>query len=271
MLSKRLPLLALAAGLAAVSNLHANSPTVGETGKLYFTPSISFQTFDEFYVGKTRSPLGSDIDRTSFRLYFDYGLTENWAADGSIGYFRTESAGGDQDGLADTYLGVRRALTTQANQGVDVAVRLGFTVPGDYETGQLSTPGDDAYGADLKLLAGRSFGGTRVEAAVGYAVNEGNVPEAFSYGVKVIQQIGGFIWIDAGYRAFESNGDLDIGGPGFTFPRLPEVSERGEIVEVGIAASDAGGRYYRVYASELVDGENIGREKTFGASVTFAF
>ena len=64
---------------------------------------------------------------------------------------------------------------------------------------------------------------------------------------------------------------MDIGGPGFTPERLPEVSEKGNIVEIGAAYGDTGGRYYRLAYSQLFDGENVGREQTFGVSVTFGF
>ena len=64
---------------------------------------------------------------------------------------------------------------------------------------------------------------------------------------------------------------MDIGGPGFTPERLPEVSEKGNIVEIGVAYGDTGGRYHRLAYSQLFDGENVGREQTFGVSVTFSF
>ncbi|MGL4400776.1 MAG: hypothetical protein ACRCXD_12965 [Luteolibacter sp.] len=258
----------------------ANSARLPEAGKFFITPAIGFQSFDEFYAGSTKvatPPGGEDIERSSFRLYLDHAFTDQWAVDASIGFFDVQSGEGgpftegDQSGLADTNIGIRRALLTQAEQEVDLALRLGSTIPGDYETGQLSAPGDDAFGADLKLLAGRSFGGTRIEGGVGYALNEGAVPEMFLFDIKVIQEIANGFSVDVGYRYFDADGNLDIGGPGFTPARLPEVSEKGNIIELGLAYGDAGGRYYRIYGSLLVDGENVGREESFGASVTFSF
>jgi hypothetical protein len=251
-----------------------------QPGKLLVTPSYTHQSYDEFYAADKRQPMlptGGDAERDSYRVYLDYGLSQKWSLDFSAGYFQTEARKGgpfqigSQDGLADTYLGIRYALATQAAQGIDLALRFGATLPGDYETGQLSAPGDDAFGADLKLFAGHSFGRTRLEGGLGYGLNEGGVPETCQLGLKVIQQIAGSFWIDAGYTYFDANGGLDIGGPGFSPQRLPEVAEQGEVVELGLAVSDKGGRYYRVYGSQLIDGRNIGREKTFGASVTFPF
>lgn len=267
------------AALASISQALANSATVGEAGTFYLTPSYTFQTFDEFYAGdqKVSNPFGEDIDRESYRVYLEYVATPDLAVDLSVGYFRTESGEGgpftegEQDGLADTDLGLRYAFMKQQEQGIDLAVRLGFIIPGDYETGQLSAPGDDAFGGSLKLLAGHTFGSTRLEGLLGYGINEGAVPETWTAGVRVIQELGAGFSIDVGFRYFDADGNLDIGGPGFTPDRLPEVSEQGSVVELGLSYGDVGGRYYRVGYSRLFDGENIGQEETFGASVTFSF
>lgn len=266
--------------LLPLDQVRANSATIGKPGTFYLTPSYTYQSFDEFYAGDQlvdTPPNGEEINRQSFSLYFEYVMTEDWALDLSLGYFRTESGEGgpfnegNQDGLADTGLGIRYALMRQAEKGMDLAARLGFTIPGDYETGQLSAPGDDAFGANLKLLAGYSFGSTRIEGLLGYGVNEGAVPETWIVGAKIIQELGAGFSLDVGYRYFDSSGNLDIGGPGFTPARLPEVSEKGNIFEIGAAFGDTGGRYYRLFYSQLFDGENVGREQTLGASVTFSF
>lgn len=266
--------------LAATPLASANSSTMGEAGTWYLSPSYTYQSFDEFYAGDQRvdtPPAGEEIERQSYRLNLEYVLTDLWALDLSLGYFRTQSGEvgpfdqGDQDGLSDTEFGIRHILSKQADQGVDVALRLGFTIPGDYETGQLSAPGDDAYGVNLKMLAGYSMGGTRLEGLLGFGVNEGAVPEAWTIGARVIQELGAGFALDLGYRFFDSSGDLDIGGPGFTPERLREVTEQGQVLEVGASYGDAGGRYYRLVFSQLVDGENVGREQTLGASVTFSF
>jgi len=144
-------------------------------------------------------------------------------------------------------------------------------IPGHYNTAQLSAPGDDAYGLDLKFLAGRTFGRTRFEGVLGYAMNEGSVPESWSLGLKAIQQVASNVWLEAGYHYFDADGSLDIGGPGFTPGRLPEVSEKGQVLEGAVAFTDSGKRYYRVYYSQLFEGRNVGREKTIGASISFRF
>ncbi len=266
--------------LAVGCSAFANSSTALEPGRFNVTPSFIYQSFDEFYAGDQRvdTPGGGEkITRESYRLYFDYGLVANWSLDLSIGYYRTESGvegpftESNQDGLGDTYLGVRHALLTQDAQGLDLAVRVGGTLPGDYETGQLSAPGDDAWGADFKVLAGKTYGQTRLEGTLGYFLNEGAVPETFLAAISVSQEIFTKFWVGVGYTYFDADGDLDIGGLGFSPDRLREVSELGQVIDASLAYADDGGRYYRVFISQLVDGENIGREQTIGASVSFGF
>jgi hypothetical protein len=269
-----LPLVAMAVTQIA----SAQSATMSEAGTWYLSTSYTNQSFDEFYAGdvKVANPAG-EIERQSYRINLEYIVADSWALDLSLGYFRAESGvvgpftQGSQDGLADTEFGIRHTLAKQADLGIDLAVRLALTVPGDYEIGQLSAPGDDAYGANVKFLAGYSMGGTRLEGLVGFGVNEGAVPEAWTVGTRVIQELGAGFALDLGYRYFDSSGSIDIGGPGFAPSRLNEVSEQGQVFEVGASYGDAAGRYYRLVYSELFDGENVGQEQTLGASVTFRF
>lgn len=222
------------------------------------------------FTGLRRNP-------ESYRLSADFGIADQWSAAVSVGYYRTESGSGgpftvdSHKGLADTCAGVRRALLTQQENGFDLARRVGVTLPGDYETGQLSAPGDDASGMDVRLLAGHSFGSTRIEGYLGYTINEGAVPESLGLGVSTIQKLGSGFAVEAGYRFFDSDGDLDFGGPGFAPARRPEVSEQGGVIEGALIYVDRGNRYYRAYISQRVDGKNIGREETYGLSVTFGF
>jgi hypothetical protein len=110
-----------------------------------------------------------------------------------------------------------------------------------------------------------------LESYVGYWLYEGAVAEAFGYGTTLKQGLGYGFWVEAGYHGWNASGNLDIGGVGFSAPRLREVSGESERWEAALGFADSNQRYYRVTYSRVFDGRNIGREATLGFSVTFSF
>ncbi len=207
----------------------------------------------------------------------EQGLGERLGVDLNLGYFET-SAGvagpfsiGDQNGLADSYMGLKYAVSTTEENGFNSALRIGATIPGDYETGQLSAPGDDAFGVDLKYMASRDLGSGAIEGYAGYWAYEGAVPETVGFGVTLKKYFPQNTWLEAGYHYFNANGRLNIGGPGFNGANLPQVSEYGERWEVAAGLCDDANRYYRISYSQVFEGRNIGREQTIGVSVSFPF
>lgn len=263
--------------LAGFTQLHAAK--VLPKGESYLSTAFYYQSFDEFYAGDTRGPTpgGKDIERSHFRINAEWGLTERLGADLNIGYFDTSSGTGgpfsvgSQNGLADSYLGLIYELSTAEAEGFDSVVRLGATIPGDYETGELSAPGDDAFGVDLKIMSSFDFGSGAIDGYVGYWAYESSVPSSTGFGVTYKQYLPNNFWLEGGYHYFDSDGSLDIGGPGFTGANLPFVSEEGQRWEIAAGFADSSQRYYRISYSQLFDGRNIGREETIGVSVSFPF
>lgn len=268
----------LSVALLAVPSLGIAS-TVLPQGESYVSTAFYHQSFDQFYAGSNLggTPAGVEIERIHFRLHADFGIADRLAADIGIGYFDTTGgvAGpftiGKQNGLADTYAGLKYALTTADDRGFNSAFRVGVTIPGDYQTGQLSAPGDDAFGLDLKALFSRNIGFVDLEAYAGYWIYEGAVPESIGFGVTLKKYLPHGFWLEYGYHYFDADGNLDIGGPGFNGANLPQVSEEGQRWEVATGFGDSKKRYYRVSYSKVFDGRNIGREETFGVSVSFPF
>jgi hypothetical protein len=118
-------------------------------GKSYAHVAYHPQSFDEFWAGDALggTPGGEEITRQQFRFSADFGLGNSWGAVLSLGYFDTSAAVvgpftiGKQDGLADTYAGLRYLVTNAEALGFDSTLRRGVTLPGDYTTGNLSAPG----------------------------------------------------------------------------------------------------------------------------------
>lgn len=239
--------------------------------------SLTHTTFDEFWAGDVKQPGvpgGGDIDRLSYRVYVDYGLSDTFKADFSVGYADVDANLGSQDDFTDVFLGMSWQFIEETSSMPDIMLRLGATIQGSYDVGQLSAPGDGASGFDLSTTLGKTLTdwGLRGEFALGYSFKSEEVPDNFWYKLKGIVPVGNGFSLDGGYSYFTGIDGIDIGGPGFTgLGDLPLVEEEAHILEVGLAFDSGDFGYYRLVYSEVIDGRNIGVEQTVGLSASFAF
>lgn len=272
-LSNKIATLSLSAALVTTA-------TAGEylikKGDLSIAQSISYTTYDQFWVGSAKQPGvpgGGDIERTSYRTYLYYGIDENFALDASIGYADISSGLTDSGSLADSSIGLSWQLANESDSALDWMVRTGINIAGDYETGFISAPGDGENGIDLMTKFGRSFGsnGARGDVEVGYTLNNADVPDSFRLRAGPTIPVGKGVSLDFSGIYFAGVDGIDIGGTGFTgLIDLPKVQEKGTAGELGISFG-AGNGYYRFSVSKVFDGENIGDEFTIGGFASFKF
>lgn len=261
--------------ILAMAPAHAGYFTP-EAEAVVVTSSISFTTFDEFWAGDTVSgvPGGGDIERFSYRLYLDYGLTDDIALDASVGYADVESElSGNQSDFTDVFLGIRWQFLKETATAPDAVVRVGAIISGDYDVGNLSAPGDGADGFEATLKLGKTLtsSGIRAEGTLGYAFYGEDVPDSFWSQIRGIFPVGYGISIDTGYTYFTKTDGIDIGGPGFSgLSDLPQVEEEGHAGELGISWSSKYG-YYRLAYSRIFEGRNIGKEETIGLAASYKF
>ncbi len=268
--------LALTSAALAAGTAQANSTYIPPAGSGSLTPSYSYQSFQDFTAGDADMSLPGDIVRQSWRVYLDLGLAPDWALDLSLGYsdVEFEPTGQSQQVLADTYVGVRYKFLHEETSGFAAAVRMGALIAGDYETGFFDAPGDGENGADVTLIFSKQLteGGLTYDGALGYRVSANPVPDAWWSTSRLTLPLGGGFFVDGRYSYYAGTSGPDIGGSGFSgLQDLPSVQEEVHVVEIGVAFADAGGRYYRAYGAQVIDGRNVGEEETWGLSVTFPF
>ncbi|MEM7673323.1 MAG: hypothetical protein AAF212_08290 [Verrucomicrobiota bacterium] len=261
--------------------------------QLSVSTGFSNTTFDEFYSGpggETEGPTpgNEEIERNVFRTYLYYGIEDNLAVDFSFAIADVQAfegvpdTVGNQTEFADFTLGLNWQPFLEATYGFDLLTRVGINIEGTYETGALSAPGDGANGIDLGVKFGRTLtdSGIRGDVALNYYIRGEGVPDSFSIKVGPSIPLPYNFNLDAGLIYFTSTQDgLDIGGPDFGTNRLsnpsplrdlPLVEEEGTVGEVGLSLSS--GRYYwRASISQLFDGKNVGKELTFGISLSLSF
>lgn len=252
------------------------------------TPGFSFSTFDEFWMGNDKvsnPPNGDPLNQYTGYLSMEYGILGRLAADATIGYTATvtDAFGGDasDDGLADTFIGLRYKLVDEATAAArwapTVSLRTGVVIPGTYDSNQPFSAGDGAHAFEGSLLFGKMIGdsGFGFYGDFGYRVREHPVPDDLFGSAGIFQQLGP-VTLTAGYRHTQGLWGLDIGGPGFNpgagrdhgFPALREITQ---VVEVGVAYTDRGHRNYQLSFGKSVDGRNTGDRFVVGLNVTIPF
>jgi hypothetical protein len=275
----------IGAALGAAAACHAQSAWLPAQGQLQATPGFSFSTFDEFWMGKTKvdnPPNGKSLDQYTGYLALEYGILENLAADATIAYTATDTDafGGDasDDGLADTFLGLRYRLLDESQAGSvwvpTLSVRAGGIIAGNYDANKPFSAGDGAHGFEASVLLGKAFGDTGfgMYGDIGYRVRENPVPDD-AFGSVGFYKLLGPVTVAFGYRHVQGLSGIDIGGPSFN-PDLgrshgfPAVKEINQLVEGGLAFTDSGGRNYQVTLARSVDGRNTGDKFILGVNVT---
>lgn len=264
-------------------NANSQSAWILNQGEWVVTPSFTYQTYDSFWAGTTEvspPPFADEVNQYNAFISIEYGLWEDVALDITGGYTLAEVDGGtfsDNDGAADTLIGVRWNILdefeTECVYAPTLTLRIGGIIEGSYEESMPHSPGDGASGAEFSLLFGKTFGetGFGMFGDLGFRVRTEDVPEDFFSSVGIYKTLFDRFNVSAGYRLNQGLDGLDIGGPGFTPARFPELQEINHNVEAGISYTDIGNRTYSFLYAHTVDGENTAEKDVFSFAVSFAF
>ncbi len=268
--------LSIAASFVASASAFAQSYSVWlpKAEELVVTPAYTFQSFDEFWLGRDKVKLPHHEYQHTMFLSLEYGVTEQIALDLTGGYtwVHTKAFGGDNhdDGLADTLFGVRYRLIDEETSALpfmpSLGVRVGGIIEGTYDENFPFSAGDGASGVEGSLLAGKAicpfFG---VFGDIGYRWRNHDVPE------DIFGSIGAYAtWkrftLHAGYRHTQGLSGKDIGE--VPFPKVKEIQQN---IETGLGYSDTGGRYYQIFYAHTIDGRNTGEKDIIGVAFSYPF
>lgn len=266
-------------GLALTCNAHAAGgsawlPSEG-TGSL----SISYgaQTADRFYAGDTELPLPTDLELSTGSFGFSYGITDRLAFDARVGYASSDflvdpglAPEGGLSGFTDSRFGLRY----KAHEG-DVATFTlsgALIVEGNYDTGAISAIGDGGSGVELSGLLGlKSGSGFYATGELGYRTRSNDNPNEW-----FANATGAYAFTDSvsgslSYQIVRSDGGLDIGGPGFSPARFPEVDEDYDLLVGGLNLNineqwSVGAGYGR-----KLDGRNTAISDFWNVSIDYSF
>jgi len=260
----------------------AGNPWLMSPGTTTIQLSYVTQSADELYMGKTKSPLPADLDQTTTWISVAHGLADNMSIDARLGYSNFEfSPLQDESGTTDTLLGLTWRLRDEFihDTGPSVALRMGFTLAGNYTAGKINSIGDGASGAEISLIVGKTITPKlSIAADAGYRYRDSGVDNELFTSVRGFYSLTNQLHASVGYSAVRANGSLDIGEPEFEGSgppefrgRFTELAEDANIVELGVAYQFAHRYQVGFGYGEVVDGRNTGLNKIANISLGVTF
>ena len=271
--------LAFSYGSSAFASGSAWLPAPGQGS---VTLSYVWQNADEFYKGSVKgdTPAGEDLTQHTVWVNGKYGICDSVAVDFQAGWARGSFITGDmipakeeeENGLADINLGVTwRIVDEVVSSGPSIALRLGGTKAGSYDTGYINSIGDGADGFEVSGIIGKYITDRiALSGEVGYRYRNdipNNMFLNLSGGILLMDRLG--VSVNYGFTNAESG--LDVGGPGFAPDRFPETEE--DIHVLGPALSLALSEQLSLGASygRVIDGRNTAASDIFSVSLGYSF
>ncbi len=233
----------LAIFASTVGAAFANDAYLPSPGKSIVSFSFGNQKTDQIKAGAMTAQLPTDIKQDNYKFNYTYGISDPLALDIEVGYAKSKfivipglAPDGGLSGVTDSRLGLRyRLLDDQAADAVTLTLGAAAIIKGSYKTGSLPAIGDGANGIELSVsLAKALTSNFSVFGTLGQRDRSSSVPTETFYKIGAnfnpTSQIGLFVT----HEDVKSKGNLDIGGPGFSPSRFPEVKEEYGFTSGGI-------------------------------------
>ncbi len=256
----------------------SSSPWTQAQGSGEVTFRYGQQTADRFFLADQEMDLPTDLEQSNTTVDFSYGITDQLSFDARLGYsssdFLTDpglAPKGGLSGIQDTRLGVRYRWNDPESPS---AISTGLTaiISGNYDTGALPAVGDGESGVEASLLLGHSFdSGLLLQGGLARREFGGKVPSETVFNAGL-----GFGFTDAisgglFYQNVRSNGNLDIGGVGFSPARFPEVDEDYALFGAGLSTTIADSWALSLDFGRKFDGRNTAKSRFFQLGVSYFF
>jgi hypothetical protein len=272
----------LALGLAVLlpATAQAGSPWLPATGEHQAGLSYILQQADDFYPGSAEAALPTELELQTFQVDYAYGINDRLALDLSFGWAESDflvdpglAPDGGLDGLTDARVGLRwLAFDQYDGRSFTLALSAAALIAGDYDTGAITAIGDGEDGFELSLLTGRSWeSGFTWQGEIGFRQRGGAVPNEWYFRRTLGYTINDRWSARVGWQTVDSRGDLDIGGPGFSPARFPEVEEDYDQWTVGLSVALGERVVAAIDYGRKFDGRNTARSDVLVAGLGFSW
>ena len=249
----------------------------------YASLSYVHQTADKYYRAGAKRPTpadGEDLSQNTLWLNMNYAVADSWALDMRAGWAKSNFTTGPGipasqdsfDGLIDMNLGVTWRIVDEARGDLpSIALRGGVIIAGDYETGNINSLGDGGDGYEISAIVGRFLNDRfSLSAEVGYRDRNEGIPSNLFVNVSSLFLVTQNLALGLEYAVVDAESGLDIGGPGFSPPRFPELEEDSEIATARIFYN-FGNFGVNLFYGAVVDGRNTPDSNVVGATVSYLF
>ncbi len=300
---RRLPFLALlliAALFSPQTTFSQGTPWIAEPRTGSISLSYFNQNAKEFWRGDqtVKGPLeatGASLGQNTVWINVNYALGDAiavdlqtaWAqsyVDGAVG-----PSGGEENysGLFDTNVSLTYRLIDElvSNNAPSIAGRVGFTIPGGYDTGYINSLGDGASGFEASIIVGKFFsvvgasgevglrvrGSTSVNSnAVGAGANSDDVdvPNEIFLNFSVYVPLGNRLRVDGIFSSVNATSGIDIGGEGFSPSRFPSLEEDRSILGGRLFADLFGSVSANLFFGSVVGGRNTAKSTVIGGGLS---
>lgn len=264
----------------AAHSAHAQSPYLPSPGKHDFQFIFTNQKAKDFKPGSMSAQLPADLKQDNFKFNYSYGFNDDLAFDVELGYGKSKfivipglAPNGGLSGTTDSRLGLRyRLFDDQAADPITVTLGLAAIIKGSYDTGALPAIGDGAGGIEYALSIGKSF----TQSVAGFATagirdRTKSVPSETFYRFGLNVNPTANIGLTIAHEEIKSSGTLDIGGPGFSPSRFPEVKEEYGLTSAGVNVALGNGLTLGVLGGKKRGQRNTIESKVFGLTLGFTY
>jgi hypothetical protein len=228
------------------------------------------------------------IDINQGYLSLQYGITEKWAADLSVGYtsmgwrsFSPDQSTESTSGLMDIAFGVRYQILNEkeANSAwmPTLTFRAGAVLPGSIDDDIAFTPGQRSAAIEPEILMRKHFGWTGFGAYADalFRWNRTTANDQYMTSIGLFQQIKNWE-LAAGYRHMQSisGDDITFADPNdlstIDYPR--GVREINDAIEAGFSYTTSKRQFrYAFHTRTVFDGSNTDKKFWIGGSIDIPF
>lgn len=273
-----LTLASLAAVFAApaFADISATTPLQGSG---HVSLAYVYQEADELYAGSNKGPLPTDLTLDTLTLSGSYGITDSVAFDFAIGYAESDfltdpglAPDGGLDGLTDSRLGVRwQALSEAGDAAFNFTLGAAVYIEGDYDTGALPAIGDGGSGFELGVAGGKTIGPVYISGDLGHRFRADDIPDEWFGSASAALYLSEMFSLFGGLSFVDAVDGIDIGGPGFSPVRFPEVEEDYALWFLGAALNATERVSFDLTYGSKFDGRNTAKSDVFRLGVNFGF
>ena len=220
-------------GVAAVA-VHAENLNgfVRPQGHVDLAPSVTFESYDEFWVGETKvsDPGVGQVDTTSVTLWLAYGITDDLTLIANLPWVDADSDGlggfGESDLQDLSIVGKYRFATLGQDVKSHFVGAFGVRTPAsNYEDNLPVDVGDGTTDWLARFVYQLEIGAFYLSQQVGYDLRGDDAPNNVPLYTELGYTVGGATF-NVGFAKLLAAGGTDIGDPGFTFPSNEEEYER---------------------------------------------